>query len=655
MSPIKAMPLLLTVLIPFGMTAGVALAAEAPVIAKAPLIFAEYDPKKDEHKQQQQPASKPQPPHPQAPQAPHPQPPQPHVSAPPQPHVSAPPQPHVSAPPPSQQFQRNQGTSPDAAKLHAPSTLPGAAKPQGPSTSPDAAKLHGTGAPADAAKLHGTGAPADAAKLHGTGAPADAAKLHGTGAPADAAKLHGTGAPADAAKLHGTGAPADAAKLHGTGAPADAAKLHGTGAPADAAKLHGTGAPADAAKLHGTGAPADAAKLHGTGAPADAVKLHGTGTSPDAAKLQQANRQNTIPRHELSAEEKHAKSERDAHAADRTRLIEQQKVMATHEKSPAAVNERLRVQNERLHVIASQRQQSVDAHGQTIIKEPGNRTIVQVGGHAFIQHDETAHFHAFGGVPQTRQGHNGNSISTIVRPDGVRLEIEVDGHGRPLRRVRYLPDGRRFVLFENRALAIGAALAVGALIISLPPVEMDIPQEQYIVDADSASEDDIYSALQAGPVGVLDRGYSLEEVLASVSLRQRMRSINIDSINFDFGSADVPQDQAEMLESVAAVVRDMINRNPGEVFLVEGHTDAIGSEVDNLSLSDRRAEAIAGVLAQQFNIPRENLVTQGYGKQFLLVPTSEPERRNRRVVIRRVTPLLQSDGQYSAADGPADR
>jgi outer membrane protein OmpA-like peptidoglycan-associated protein len=133
-----------------------------------------------------------------------------------------------------------------------------------------------------------------------------------------------------------------------------------------------------------------------------------------------------------------------------------------------------------------------------------------------------------------------------------------------------------------------------------------------------------------------------------------MRSINIDSINFDFGSADVPPDQAEMLESVAAVIRDMTRQNPGEVFLIEGHTDAVGSEVDNLSLSDRRAGAIADVLAQQFNVPRENLVTQGYGKQFLLVDTPEPERRNRRVVIRRITPLLQAEGgQYSAADGGA--
>ena len=62
-----------------------------------------------------------------------------------------------------------------------------------------------------------------------------------------------------------------------------------------------------------------------------------------------------------------------------------------------------------------------------------------------------------------------------------------------------------------------------------------------------------------------------------------MRSISIDSINFEFGSWEVGPEQAVMIEPVAAVMRDMTNQNPGEVFLIEGHTDAVGSDIDNLS------------------------------------------------------------------------
>jgi hypothetical protein len=34
-------------------------------------------------------------------------------------------------------------------------------------------------------------------------------------------------------------------------------------------------------------------------------------------------------------------------------------------------------------------------------------------------------------------------------------------------------------------------------------------------------------------------------------------------------------------------------------------------------------------------------VTQGYGEQFLKIPTDGPEEQNRRVTARRITPLLE--------------
>jgi len=87
----------------------------------------------------------------------------------------------------------------------------------------------------------------------------------------------------------------------------------------------------------------------------------------------------------------------------------------------------------------------------------------------------------------------------------------------------------------------------------------------------------------------------------------------------------------------------VLDWQPNEVFLIEGHTDAVGSEEDNLSLSDRRAEAVATTLTQTFDVPPENLVTQGYGEQSLKVQRQEAERGNRRVSIRRITPLLSQD------------
>ncbi len=87
---------------------------------------------------------------------------------------------------------------------------------------------------------------------------------------------------------------------------------------------------------------------------------------------------------------------------------------------------------------------------------------------------------------------------------------------------------------------------------------------------------------------------------------------------------------------------DLIDENPGEVFLIEGHTDATGGAAFNLALSDRRAESVALALTEFFDVPPENMVIQGYGESNLKVRTLESEPANRRAVVRRITPLLQT-------------
>ena len=106
------------------------------------------------------------------------------------------------------------------------------------------------------------------------------------------------------------------------------------------------------------------------------------------------------------------------------------------------------------------------------------------------------------------------------------------------------------------------------------------------------------------------------------------------------------------LATIAAAMNRAIKANPQEVFLIEGYTDAVGSDIDNLSLSDRRAQSVAAVMTQNFQVPPENLTTQGYGEQYLKVNTQNAARENRRVTVRRITPLLQ---QGTAQGAPPPR
>jgi len=142
------------------------------------------------------------------------------------------------------------------------------------------------------------------------------------------------------------------------------------------------------------------------------------------------------------------------------------------------------------------------------------------------------------------------------------------------------------------------------------------------------------------PIDELERAYSLEEVRDNYELRARMRRVDLDAINFEFGAFDVTPDQYPKLERVARAMLGVLRRDPDAVFMVEGHTDAVGSDEDNLSLSDRRASSVAEILTETFGVPPENLVTQGYGEQYLKVDTQRPEPLNRRVTILNITRLL---------------
>jgi len=143
----------------------------------------------------------------------------------------------------------------------------------------------------------------------------------------------------------------------------------------------------------------------------------------------------------------------------------------------------------------------------------------------------------------------------------------------------------------------------------------------------------------APPVEAVERPYAIEEIRTSERLRDKVRRVDLNTITFDFGSAAISPSQFEALAAVGQAIEGILAQSPDEIFLIEGHTDAVGSDTDNLVLSDRRAEAIAVALSSNFEIQPENLVTQGYGEQYLKVPTEEEERENRRVTVRRITEL----------------
>jgi outer membrane protein OmpA-like peptidoglycan-associated protein len=166
-----------------------------------------------------------------------------------------------------------------------------------------------------------------------------------------------------------------------------------------------------------------------------------------------------------------------------------------------------------------------------------------------------------------------------------------------------------------------------------------LPQPAAEMDAALTDEEALRRALEAARQP--DRRYSLAQVREVQAVRAMAPAIQLDNVTFETGSAAISPSQAEELNELGQLLSRMIEENPREIFLVEGHTDAVGDAVMNLALSDRRAESVALALTEYFDVPPENLVVQGYGERYLRVQTDEAERLNRRAGVRRITQLLQ--------------
>ncbi len=277
-----------------------------------------------------------------------------------------------------------------------------------------------------------------------------------------------------------------------------------------------------------------------------------------------------------------------------------------------------------------------------IVLDLGGRFIIKLGDQIVIRQDdeyESDRFLHRARDVEVEHFRGGYTRTTVTREDGTQIFTVRDQYGDIITRTRVDRRGRQVVLIDNRTFYHDGRPAYVRFEDELPPLRLEIPQEEYIVETSRADREAIRAALMAPPVEAVERPYAIEEIRTSERLRDKVRRVDLNTITFDFGSAAISPSQFEALAAVGQAIEDILAKSPDEVFLIEGHTDAVGSDNDNLVLSDRRAEAIAVALSSNFEIQPENLVTQGYGEQYLKVPTEEEERENRRVTVRRITEL----------------
>lgn len=270
-----------------------------------------------------------------------------------------------------------------------------------------------------------------------------------------------------------------------------------------------------------------------------------------------------------------------------------------------------------------------------VVSNSGDRVVVENNGQFRVLRNDDVLLRRPGAEITTYEYNDGSTRNVVAYEDGTVVETIRAGDGRVLRRSRTLQDGTTIVLFDDTQ---GTEQVV---VNDLPQTSDAGTRTDRVVYEDGADSDALARALAAQDGPRIDRRFSLNQVRNIDRVRYLVPDVSVSSINFQTNSAAIRPEEAEELRALGNAMRDFIERNPAEVFLIEGHTDAVGNYAYNLALSDRRAESVALALTEYFDVPPENMVLQGYGESDLLIETFDAERANRRAAVRRITPLLQ--------------
>ncbi|MCC5856056.1 MAG: OmpA family protein [Idiomarina sp.] len=123
------------------------------------------------------------------------------------------------------------------------------------------------------------------------------------------------------------------------------------------------------------------------------------------------------------------------------------------------------------------------------------------------------------------------------------------------------------------------------------------------------------------------RGHAVDE--RGCSVYEEQSQVHHLRVTFGFDSARVPDRYYDYIQQLAVLV----GVYPELDILIEGHTDLIGPAEYNQRLSERRAQAVADILVNQFGIESNRITTVGHGMNRPVVNriTLDANARNRRI------------------------
>ncbi|MGR9114818.1 MAG: OmpA family protein [Gammaproteobacteria bacterium] len=181
-------------------------------------------------------------------------------------------------------------------------------------------------------------------------------------------------------------------------------------------------------------------------------------------------------------------------------------------------------------------------------------------------------------------------------------------------------------------------VASGLLVLALQNISVQAEQVQLYDHPPSAEEiGRVLFGQQPRQVGVIKMrsiGFVPKEAnrFSDMEIAQKAEpertSIGLP-IKFAYNSAEILDESIPFLKEVGKMMTmdDFANKR----LIIEGHTDAAGSDQYNLILSQSRARAVSSFLVQNYGIAPERLQTTGLGESKPLPGKNPYDGLNRRV------------------------
>jgi outer membrane protein OmpA-like peptidoglycan-associated protein/tetratricopeptide (TPR) repeat protein len=203
----------------------------------------------------------------------------------------------------------------------------------------------------------------------------------------------------------------------------------------------------------------------------------------------------------------------------------------------------------------------------------------------------------------------------IIRPDPVtyvKAFVKSEHNKQPL-----AADVQLFDLSTNELVTKSTCNANGEFLVTLPSGKdyaLFVNMEGYLFHSEN------FSLAEGFP----DEPYILEVLLKQVSVGE---VFTLRNIFFESGSSSIlPESEAELKKLL-----ELINNNPSMRISVNGHTDNVGNDADNMRLSEQRASAVAAYLTQH-GIDGSRISSKGFGES---VPIADNEQAEGRALNRR--------------------